>query len=186
MDTSNATVRRCPTEDAELHPLDSRIRGRTGVTFGVPWARGQKQPTTALSLSGPKGEYRCQWWPTAYWPDGSVKWTAIAAVVDEATNRGLVVQKRSESLPEPPIPERPATSTGSCHRRIASSPAGQPLARATRISRGAPSTFSTVSGARWPLTPRSAFPGLARSRHRFPGKIRETTLPTPRRSGRSA
>ncbi|HVZ30576.1 MAG TPA: Tat pathway signal sequence domain protein [Asticcacaulis sp.] len=49
-----------------------------GVTFGVPWPRGTVKKDTAFSLTSAQGNLAVQTWPLAYWPDGSVKWTAHA------------------------------------------------------------------------------------------------------------
>ena len=50
-----------------------------GVTWGVPWARGQMNAKTTFQLTGPSGDHvPVQSWPLAYWPDGSLKWTAHA------------------------------------------------------------------------------------------------------------
>jgi hypothetical protein len=50
----------------------------TGTTFGVPWPRGACRKDQAFVLSGDDGDIASQSWPTAYWPDGSLKWTAHA------------------------------------------------------------------------------------------------------------
>jgi len=53
------------------------------VTWGVPWPKGVVQPSSRLSLTSAAGQHiEMQSWPLAYWPDGSIKWTAhaIAAV----------------------------------------------------------------------------------------------------------
>lgn len=61
---------------------------QTGTTFGLPWSRGQHYPnSTRFSTSS--GD-QLQTWATAYWPDGSLKWTAHALpqsddVLDEYT-----------------------------------------------------------------------------------------------------
>ncbi|OAL52789.1 hypothetical protein IQ07DRAFT_503945 [Pyrenochaeta sp. DS3sAY3a] len=50
-----------------------------GVTFGLPWPRGKHLGNaTTFTVSG---DAQLQSWITAYWPDGSLKWTghAIAA-----------------------------------------------------------------------------------------------------------
>ena len=46
-----------------------------GQTFGVAWARGTLAKGQALTVRGSNGEVPSQSWPTAYWPDGSIKWT---------------------------------------------------------------------------------------------------------------
>lgn len=47
-----------------------------GVTFGLPWPRGQHlADATTFSASG---DAQLQSWVTAVWPDGSLKWTGHA------------------------------------------------------------------------------------------------------------
>lgn len=56
-----------------------------GVTWGLPWKRGELARDEQLHLCSASGEPQCmQSWPTAYWPDGSVKWTAHAASFSES------------------------------------------------------------------------------------------------------
>jgi len=60
----------------------------TGVTWGVPWAKGELQRTESLALLRAEGaSLPMQSWPTAFWPDGSVKWTAHAAAVPADESR---------------------------------------------------------------------------------------------------
>ncbi|MBD8530014.1 MULTISPECIES: Tat pathway signal sequence domain protein [unclassified Massilia] len=59
--------------------LDGAPALGTGSTFGVPWPRGALRRDQAFVLSAAGGaEIPCQSWPTAFWPDGSLKWTAHA------------------------------------------------------------------------------------------------------------
>jgi hypothetical protein len=52
-----------------------------GVSFGVPWPRGAVQRTQAFQIASGNGlALPLQSWTTAYWPDGSVKWTGFATV----------------------------------------------------------------------------------------------------------
>ncbi|WP_277207458.1 Tat pathway signal sequence domain protein [Isoptericola croceus] len=74
-------------------PVDLRwLEGGTpaalasGATWGVPWPRGALAPDQQLALTAATGEaVPVQSWPTGWWPDGSVKWTAHA--VSEAGPR---------------------------------------------------------------------------------------------------
>ena len=51
----------------------------TGTTWGMPWARGKHRANTQFSLRDEQGHaLLLQSWPIAYWPDGSLKWTAHA------------------------------------------------------------------------------------------------------------
>ncbi|KAL1654001.1 hypothetical protein SLS61_003403 [Didymella pomorum] len=47
-----------------------------GVTFGVPWPRGQHLANATTFTAS--GSAELQSWVTAYWPDGSLKWTGHA------------------------------------------------------------------------------------------------------------
>ncbi|MBN2233646.1 MAG: Tat pathway signal sequence domain protein [Opitutales bacterium] len=50
---------------------------QSGTTWGLPWPKGKYPKTTTFSLkSGNGAPVPLQTWPTAYWPDGSLKWTA--------------------------------------------------------------------------------------------------------------
>ncbi|MGW2115180.1 exo-rhamnogalacturonan lyase family protein [Streptomyces zhihengii] len=50
-----------------------------GTTWGVPWPRGAFAADQGFTLTTGAGEpVPVQTWPTAYWPDGSLKWTAHA------------------------------------------------------------------------------------------------------------
>ncbi|CRG82751.1 hypothetical protein PISL3812_00097 [Talaromyces islandicus] len=52
----------------------------SGLTFAVPWAQGQCWPDrSSLHCVDPNGQkLPSQSWNTAYWPDGSIKWTGHA------------------------------------------------------------------------------------------------------------
>lgn len=54
-----------------------------GMTWGIPWREGELRREESLHLAQANGEgaIPLQSWPTAYWPDGSVKWSAHAATV---------------------------------------------------------------------------------------------------------
>ncbi|MBI5767034.1 MAG: Tat pathway signal sequence domain protein [Verrucomicrobia bacterium] len=62
----------------------------TGVSFGVPWARGAVRKEQAFALTTAAGKaLPVQTWPLAYWPDGSVKWTGVATVAPTETGGAL-------------------------------------------------------------------------------------------------
>ena len=55
----------------------------TGATWGMPWPRGQHKPRTEFVLeTAAEASVALQSWPLAYWPDGSLKWTAHALAAD--------------------------------------------------------------------------------------------------------
>ncbi|WP_329071352.1 exo-rhamnogalacturonan lyase family protein [Streptomyces sp. NBC_01429] len=58
---------------------DDGLGAAPGSTFGVPWSRGTHPAGTTFALATEDGRaVPVQTWPTAYWPDGSLKWTAHA------------------------------------------------------------------------------------------------------------
>jgi hypothetical protein len=75
-----------PQGAVELHwlePRDSTESAATNVTWGVPWPRGAHPRTSQFSLKTDDGKaVPLQSWPLAFWPDGSLKWTAHAARLD--------------------------------------------------------------------------------------------------------
>jgi hypothetical protein len=53
----------------------------SAVSWGVPWPRGAIQQSTQFVLTAKSGKaLPLQSWTTAYWPDGSIKWTGFATV----------------------------------------------------------------------------------------------------------
>ena len=71
-------------EAAPVHWLDGDPPTVSpGTTWGVPWPRGKHPAGTTFSLTSTEGTaIPVQTWPTAFWPDGSLKWTAHAIPAD--------------------------------------------------------------------------------------------------------
>lgn len=64
----------------KLHPLEPENAAFGITTFGCMWKKGECQPTTEFVCHAKSGdEIPMQSRITAYWPDGSVKWTAHSA-----------------------------------------------------------------------------------------------------------
>jgi hypothetical protein len=60
-----------------------------GVTWGTPWPRGKQRETKDFALRGTNQKlHSLQSWPLAYWPDGSLKWTAHALPPGEESRNG--------------------------------------------------------------------------------------------------
>jgi hypothetical protein len=60
-----------------------------GVTWGTPWPRGQQREAKNFALRG--SDHRLlplQSWPLAWWPDGSLKWTAHALGPADSAGNG--------------------------------------------------------------------------------------------------
>lgn len=68
-----------------------------GVTWGVPWHRGQLARDEPLELLDEQGlQQPVQSWPLAYWPDGSVKWTAHAAQLPNYGQERFTLRKAAK------------------------------------------------------------------------------------------
>ena len=95
---------------AELHWLEGGAPpAHSGTTWGMPWPQGRHAKDTAWSLQTAAGAaVPVQSWPLAYWPDGSLKWTAhaIPAGTPAADNFEVVAGT-------PAAPARPLTVTES-------------------------------------------------------------------------
>jgi hypothetical protein len=60
-----------------------------GVTWGTPWPRGTQRETRHFVLRGAGDSVLpLQSWPLAYWPDGSLKWTAHALAPGAGAGNG--------------------------------------------------------------------------------------------------
>ncbi|KOV62615.1 hypothetical protein [Streptomyces sp. MMG1121] len=58
---------------------DGGLGAAPGSTVGVPWPMGTYQEDQTFALTDADGkDVPVQTWPLAYWPDGSLKWTAHA------------------------------------------------------------------------------------------------------------
>ncbi len=69
-----------------------------GTTFGIPWPLGAVKEKDAFVLQDSKQKIaNLQSWPLAFWPDGSVKWSAFAlsSAMDPAVDR-FYLQKDTE------------------------------------------------------------------------------------------
>ncbi|MFT3829091.1 MAG: Tat pathway signal sequence domain protein [Opitutaceae bacterium] len=95
-----------PTSSAPAAPMVRWLDGRPpalqpGVTWGMPWPRGRHPKETTFTLRESRGtEIALQSWPLAFWPDGSLKWTAHAVPAD--------VQPAADAQLEPGTPSSPA------------------------------------------------------------------------------
>ena len=84
------------TTGVPLHWVSNRDQGGAPpipVSFGVPFAQGELKDVSQLTLS--EG-IATDTWVNARWPDGSVKWAGLAAVVPADANRLTVGQRPSK------------------------------------------------------------------------------------------
>jgi len=85
--------------------LDGRAPAvNIGTTWGTPWPQGHhKHSITHFALRGADGELiPLQSWPLAFWPDGSLKWTAHALAVSAKPGAG---PWEIVATPKPAMPE---------------------------------------------------------------------------------
>ncbi|WP_328454466.1 Tat pathway signal sequence domain protein [Streptomyces sp. NBC_00386] len=81
---------------------DGGLGAAPGSTVGVPWPRGTYRQDQTFALADADGNtVPVQSWPIAYWPDGSLKWTAHAVSSDAG--------KLTLTVGEPAAPERKVT-----------------------------------------------------------------------------
>lgn len=78
------------TTGVPLHWV-GRVEGEVPVSFGVPFAQGELKDVSQLTLSD---NIPTDTWGMAWWPDGSVKWAGLAAVVP-ADQQKVSLHKRS-------------------------------------------------------------------------------------------
>lgn len=84
----------------------------TGVSWGVPWPRGEVEEDETYRLTTENGEaLPLQSWPMAYWPDGSVKWTGFSSAGGPETGGELQLVRGSESASEEEIEIRESETT---------------------------------------------------------------------------
>jgi hypothetical protein len=92
-----------PTAGNWVRWLDGKAPGiAQGVTWGTPWPRGKLKSAPNFALRPTAGsEVSLQSWPLAYWPDGSLKWTAHALAPGQLASDGPfeVVAHRSAAKP---------------------------------------------------------------------------------------
>lgn len=75
----------------------------SGTTLGVPWPRGAVKAGQSFRLSSPQGALALQSWPLAYWPDGSVKWSAHAVPPQAAKATDLTLSLGEPAKPVDPV-----------------------------------------------------------------------------------
>lgn len=82
----------------KLHWLNRNDSLPVGITWGAPWKQGKLQRDQTISMKDSNGnQIPVQSWPTAFWPDGSIKWTAHATVLPKDKNDNYVLQPLQKS-----------------------------------------------------------------------------------------
>jgi len=90
-----------------VHWLEDQPEVPTGVTWGVPWAEGVLSRDDTLEMTTEtETQVSVQSWPTAYWPDGSVKWTGHAATLPEDTADSFTITPDRNGKADELAPDR--------------------------------------------------------------------------------
>lgn len=85
--------------EVKLSWLEGKPGTATVSTWGTPWPRGAVQPDQTFALTAADGSaVPVQSWPTAYWPDGSLKWSAHA-IAPEAPAETYTLAAGSPAVP---------------------------------------------------------------------------------------
>jgi hypothetical protein len=91
-------------EEIALHWLDTATVCPTGVTFGVPWPAGALDKGQATVLwNASAAPLPTQTWPLAFWPDGSIKWLGVAAVIGPDDGAAFTLVKGVSPAPAHPV-----------------------------------------------------------------------------------
>ncbi|SDK87242.1 hypothetical protein SAMN05216298_1763 [Glycomyces sambucus] len=86
-------------DSVELKWLEGAPAVSPGSTWGVPWGPGRFGAEQTFKLTGADGAaVPVQTWPLAYWPDGSLKWTAHA-VGPAATHESFTLEAGTPAGP---------------------------------------------------------------------------------------
>ncbi|MDQ8203219.1 hypothetical protein [Pelagicoccus sp. SDUM812003] len=82
----------------------SAPEAQTGSVWGLPWPQGELKKHDSLTLKNESGDtLPLQTWHTAYWPDGSIKWTAHAIPAEVKASDTLFVAKGDLVPPASPV-----------------------------------------------------------------------------------
>ncbi|MFC4586861.1 exo-rhamnogalacturonan lyase family protein [Sphaerisporangium corydalis] len=92
-----------PVPEVALRWLEDRPALPTGSTWGTPWPKGVVPKEQSFALAAADGAaVPVQSWPLAYWPDGSLKWTAHA-ISDGVPAEGYTLRAGTPAAPAAPV-----------------------------------------------------------------------------------
>ena len=75
----------------DLKWLNTPALESDGVSWGVPWKKGELLKIEDIQLQNEQqSNLPLQSWPTAYWPDGSIKWSGHAAIYDGQSKKFIL------------------------------------------------------------------------------------------------
>jgi hypothetical protein len=77
------SAKRKEVPEVKLTWLEGRPGAATATTWGTPWAKGTVPGNQTFKLTAADGSaLPLQSWPLAYWPDGTLKWSAHALAAE--------------------------------------------------------------------------------------------------------
>lgn len=83
---------------APLHWVGEVPVSDKGVSFGVPFRKGEVTEKTPLELRTESGKtLPTEQWTLAKWPDGSLKWLGVAAVIPGGTQSAELIKVKKSS-----------------------------------------------------------------------------------------
>jgi hypothetical protein len=103
----NENMNNGSSDKVELHWLDGKSPDIfQGTTWGIPWEKGRLNDQSEFMLCGPENlQIPVQSWPLAWWPDGSLKWSAHAIAGKKGLDGNLTL-KTGKEIPENPADRR--------------------------------------------------------------------------------
>src|SRR5581483_12256981 len=112
VDAAQQAAASSPAGSAPVKWLESVPAHACGVSWGVPWLRNTVQKNEGFHLTGSDGRLvPVQSWTLAYWPDGSVKWTGLAAVIEPVSGDSFTITPGGAGTP----PTTPLQITQNAH-----------------------------------------------------------------------
>ncbi|MBL1065537.1 Tat pathway signal sequence domain protein [Streptomyces sp. 7-21] len=100
-------ARRPGPGEVTVHWLEDRPAALTGATWGTPWPQGAVPGDQSFALTAADGTaVPLQSWPLAYWPDGSLKWSAHAIPGAAPAAGSYTLTGGEPAAPEPPVTVR--------------------------------------------------------------------------------
>lgn len=93
-----------PFSEAPLHWIGQTPQLDKAVSFGVPFKKGEVDSNTELELKVGDSVIPSDKWTMAKWPDGSVKWMGVAAVIPAGSDQASLVkaQKKGKNAKKAP------------------------------------------------------------------------------------
>lgn len=64
-----------------LHWVGTAPTADKPVTLGIPFSQGELRSQGSIQIQADGRALDTDYWPLAYWPDGSIKWAGVAAVI---------------------------------------------------------------------------------------------------------